>query len=327
MAVAVKNTPVAAVGQPLNRFAINSWVGVAYVLGCIAVAFYGISWLAGALAPTQDAAGLFGGAQAAALWFVVRCAAIVGFAYAGLQLVGNQPPRGLSTGVCFGLLSVFIIGLVTCALGRTFESWMGAQSPAAIALTLAIGVAALGGVMYLYFVPRFERALIQVEDQGWFTVVPYKRTQGQKVRRGTILGLLILTGCGIYSLMQSNILPAGDWSIVVPFTGGRTLTLLPTAKYSVPLVLMFLSFWFAYRVVNFPVFADFLIATEAELNKVSWTTRKRLIQDTIVVLVTVVLLTLFLFFVDQIWAWILTKIGVIQPPPPSSGPGGSTVPY
>jgi hypothetical protein len=51
------------------------------------------------------------------------------------------------------------------------------------------------------------------------------------------------------------------------------------------------------------------------------------VQDTIVVLVTVVLLTLFLFFVDQIWAWILTQIGVIQIAPPSSGPGGSTVPY
>ena len=32
---------------------------------------------------------------------------------------------------------------------------------------------------------------------------------------------------------------------------------------------------------------DFLIATEAEMNKVSWTTRKRLVKDTIVVLVTV----------------------------------------
>ena len=40
------------------------------------------------------------------------------------------------------------------------------------------------------------------------------------------------------------------------------------------------------------------IATEAEINKVSWTTRKRLIQDTTVVLVTVFLFTLFLFVVD-----------------------------
>ena len=66
--------------------------------------------------------------------------------------------------------------------------------------------------------------------------------------------------------------------------------------------------------MNFPGFADFLIATEAEMNKVSWTTRKRLIQDTVVVLVTVFLLTLFLFVVDILWFKILSapRIGVIR---------------
>jgi preprotein translocase SecE subunit len=61
------------------------------------------------------------------------------------------------------------------------------------------------------------------------------------------------------------------------------------------------------------VFADFLIATEAELNKVSWTTRKRLYQDTIVVLVTVVLMAFYLFAMDQVWQHVLSwrPIGVI----------------
>ncbi len=66
--------------------------------------------------------------------------------------------------------------------------------------------------------------------------------------------------------------------------------------------------------MNFPPFADFLIATEAELNKVSWTTRPRLIQDTIVVLVTTFLLALFLFLMDQTWRVVLSwkPIGVLQ---------------
>ena len=70
----------------------------------------------------------------------------------------------------------------------------------------------------------------------------------------------------------------------------------------------------AWRIVNCPAFADFLIATEAELNKVSWTTRKRLIQDTIVVLMTVFLLTVFLFVVDVAWGKVLSNwpIGVLQ---------------
>jgi len=56
----------------------------------------------------------------------------------------------------------------------------------------------------------------------------------------------------------------------------QPLTLLPALRYTLPLLLLAASIWLAWRVVNFPPFADFLIATEAELNKVSWTTRPRL---------------------------------------------------
>jgi len=79
----------------------------------------------------------------------------------------------------------------------------------------------------------------------------------------------------------------------------------------------------AWRVVNWPVFADFLIATEAELNKVSWTTRKRLVQDTIVVLMTLVLMAVFLFVVDVAWGRILSwrPIGVLQVSDQKQEPG------
>src|SRR5205823_12945818 len=52
-----------------------------------------------------------------------------------------------------------------------------------------------------------------------------------------------------------------------------TFTLLPHLKFTLPILILAAAMWFAWRVVNQPVFADFLIATEAELNKVSWTTR------------------------------------------------------
>jgi preprotein translocase SecE subunit len=97
----------------------------------------------------------------------------------------------------------------------------------------------------------------------------------------------------------------------------QSITLLPHLQYTVPLLLIAVALWFAWRIVNFPVFADFLIATEAELNKVSWVTRRRLIQDTIVVLVTVSLMAVFLFAMDQTWSFLLSwpRIGVIQLPP------------
>ncbi len=155
------------------------------------------------------------------------------------------------------------------------------------------------------------------EDQGWFTALSYKKSQGRLVRRGTIVGILAIAFSGIWTLISHHTLDTGpnDWAFLVPFTGGsRQFTVLGDLRFTVPLLLAAASLWLAYRVVNLPVFADFLIATEAELNKVSWTTRKRLVQDTIVVLTCVILLTLFLFVVDVAWGWLLSAkyIGVLQ---------------
>jgi preprotein translocase SecE subunit len=184
-----------------------------------------------------------------------------------------------------------------------------------IILTAALGLGLLAALGTLLFRAGFERWLVKVEDQGWFTAAAYKRTQGQRVRRGTILGILILAGSGIYTLLSHKSLDtAGNWEVSLPFTHGKTLLLLPEVRFTVPLLLALLALWLAYRVVNFPAFADFLIATEAELNKVSWTTRRRLVQDTIVVLTTMLLLTGFLFAMDSLWINVLSWrwINVLQ---------------
>ena len=91
------------------------------------------------------------------------------------------------------------------------------------------------------------------------------------------------------------------------------VTLLPDLYLTIPLVLIAATIWFAWRVVNYPQFADFLIATEAEINKVSWSSRRALVRDTIVVLVSLFLLTFFLFVVDIFWGWLLSSpwIGVL----------------
>jgi preprotein translocase SecE subunit len=99
-----------------------------------------------------------------------------------------------------------------------------------------------------------------------------------------------------------------------------SLTLLPSVQFTVPLLLLGLALWGGWRVVNLPIFADFLIATEAEMNKVSWTTQKRLIQDTIVVLVTVALMAVYLFSMDQTWRTVLSwkVVGVLRVPDEAS---------
>ena len=65
--------------------------------------------------------------------------------------------------------------------------------------------------------------------------------------------------------------------------------------------------------MNVPALAAFLIPTDAEMNKVSWSTRKRLAQDTVVVLITTLLMTVFLLGVDLFWGWLLSRqtVGVL----------------
>ncbi len=68
--------------------------------------------------------------------------------------------------------------------------------------------------------------------------------------------------------------------------------------------------WFGYRVVNWPRFADFLIAVEAEMKKVTWPGKDELIRASIVVMFTIFFLAMALFMFDVIWQQFFSFIGV-----------------
>jgi preprotein translocase SecE subunit len=59
------------------------------------------------------------------------------------------------------------------------------------------------------------------------------------------------------------------------------------------------------------------------MNKVSWSTRRQLTQDTIVVLITTILMALFLLVVDVFWGWLLSRqtIGVLPGKATNQGKG------
>lgn len=72
-------------------------------------------------------------------------------------------------------------------------------------------------------------------------------------------------------------------------------------RYIVHAPLILLAALFAFRQFNRPKTADFLIETENELkNKVTWPSRKEEQNATIVVVITVLVLSIFIFGVDQI---------------------------
>jgi preprotein translocase subunit SecE len=137
-----------------------------------------------------------------------------------------------------------------------------------------------------------------------FSTEIYKRSQGRRMRQMTAAGLGLFVLWGLYSLS------------VVMYAARPTEWLLSQwiwVAYGVPATVGALFGWAIFRIYNWPRFADFLIATEAEMTKVSWSTRSELLRATIVVLLTLFLLSGFLLSVDLAWSWILERIGVLQP--------------
>jgi preprotein translocase SecE subunit len=69
---------------------------------------------------------------------------------------------------------------------------------------------------------------------------------------------------------------------------------------------------FAWRMMNKPGNADFLIATDSEMKKVNWTTRKELIGSTKVVIFFMVLIAALLFALDVLFGYFFHIIKVLE---------------
>lgn len=310
MATAVQTSSPTRTPNPRVKLALASLFAAAFIIAGVAVAAYLVPLVwEQAVAP---ALGTLGGFVSATLRVIVQLVAVGAFVWGGSVLAGAHPPHGIRGGIFLVISLLIAIFFVTRAVGLNLE-----DSPAGLPITLGVLVVLLVASGRFLVSPKAEGWMTGLEDQGWFGLNNYKRTQGIRARRYTLLGILLIGWSGVYSLMSHEAAGHGDWALSLPFTGEphATFTALADVQYSIPLLLAVLTFWVAWRAVNVPVFADFLIATEAEMNKVSWSTRRRLLQDTVVVLITVLLLTLFLLVVDLFWGWLLSVkyIGVLPP--------------
>jgi len=83
-------------------------------------------------------------------------------------------------------------------------------------------------------------------------------------------------------------------------------------SYIIPLTFFVAIGIMMYKIVNWPRSADFLIATEGEMKKVSWSSKKELIGATKVVIITTFLLAAMLGAVDLAFAFFFKEIGVLQ---------------
>jgi preprotein translocase subunit SecE len=129
--------------------------------------------------------------------------------------------------------------------------------------------------------------------QEFFHTRIYKRSQGRITRQVTFAAMAIAL-------------------IAVAYRLSDTMSESKPALYlGVPGLLLLVGIWVCYRIVNVPAFADFLIAVEAEMNKVSWPSRGELFRHSIVVLVVLLILTVVLYGFDIAWASIFQALHVI----------------
>ena len=82
-------------------------------------------------------------------------------------------------------------------------------------------------------------------------------------------------------------------------------------RYGVPALLFAVGGFFVFNLVNSERFADFLIQTEGEMKKVSWSSKAELIGSTAVVIVTVIIMALLIYVADFIWIAGLKLITVL----------------
>lgn len=122
----------------------------------------------------------------------------------------------------------------------------------------------------------------------------YKPTQGRVVRQITALVIWIIVGLGC-------------WRLYATLRGSMENGSLAIA---IPSVLLAVGLWVGFRLVNWPRFADFLIAVEAEMNKVTWPSKDELIRASVVVIFTIFFLAVTLFLFDVVWQFIFNLIGV-----------------
>src|SRR5258708_1792278 len=125
-----------------------------------------------------------------------------------------------------------------------------------------------------------KNATVNPLVRDFFQAGIYKRNQGRIARQvtgGIILLVVVLGAYRLYTFLINYERPV---------------------QLGVPVVLGLVGAWAAFRVVNMPNFADFLIAVEAEMNKVSWPSRREMVRSVIVVILTIVLLAGLLYLYD-----------------------------
>jgi preprotein translocase subunit SecE len=137
---------------------------------------------------------------------------------------------------------------------------------------------------------------------SFFTI--YKKGQGYWTRMGTAIGAGFLGLVIAFELYHQipTFLPGGAESAQRDNRIALGVALAFLAAYSI---------W-AYWFTNKPSTVDFLVATDSEMKKVNWTSRKDLIASTKIVIIFMLIIAVFLFSCDLLFGAFFHLIGVLK---------------
>jgi preprotein translocase subunit SecE len=135
----------------------------------------------------------------------------------------------------------------------------------------------------------------------------YKKDQGKYTRWGTVAGIALLVGIGMYWLGTQVLAPLGDWHV-----GSVTIPRLFLVSFWV-LVFGIAGVLMGLWAVNRPRSAEFLIMTESEMRKVNWSTRKEVVISTKVVIFLTLAFACMLALVDYGFVALFQAVGLLPP--------------
>jgi preprotein translocase SecE subunit len=135
--------------------------------------------------------------------------------------------------------------------------------------------------------------------RGFFDI--YKPGQGYHTRIGTALGMGALVCWFAYFLYEKMSLVSDD---------PRTAKIWQVGV-AVGVFVSFGLFGYWVLALNRKI-CDFLIATEGEMKKVNWTSRKEIIGSTKVVVIVMLFMATLLFFVDMFFMSAFSSLGLLK---------------
>ena len=133
----------------------------------------------------------------------------------------------------------------------------------------------------------------------------YKPNQGRIARQLTGATLFLTLLIGAWRLAELLPLWLTSGTALSPVVSATDLGVV---RFLIPGLIVLAGGWLFFRLMNVPRVADFLIAVEAEMAKVSWPSLDEVIRSSVVIIFLIFALSAILAAYDLFWWFVLRAV-------------------